>query len=437
MAENNAQTPAEVRKNPAFDLSLEYGKFKISLKINDVLLAAGAVATGVVALYCSNNEGLMQAVKNALQKTILGVVDPIVTKIIDGHSVLVELCCKTERSFLTFLDDFDKKVVKFRLEEELKQIGSNSDFEVTICNKKEIDEQASQIRNNMDWHSSEKLVNFKYEERELQIKQKTVHAESRIKQDNDLELRGMVQELKSENEFLRQELERMKKEIERLQCEKTDLTPAVPGGEPSARISLVSSWPPEEVSIKLSPTSPNIQAGSKVEFQCTVRGCEQVFYRWSKDGQVLSGEETSTLILDPVKVQDFGIYECAVRNDKHKDSSCLKSKAVELDVKPAVGKRYRTLAEAFDSDLNLKLKVAMLLEEDTDAYGKAYRKVAFHYQMSNYGHLGQRKTPGEDVLNFLQASHPDLNVYDFCKVLKREDVRRLDIVNELVAYLIR
>ena len=73
----------------------------------------------------------------------------------------------------------------------------------------------------MDWHSSEKLVNFKYEERELQIKQKTVLAESRIKQDNDLELRGMVQELKSENEFLRQELERMRKEIERLQCEKT------------------------------------------------------------------------------------------------------------------------------------------------------------------------------------------------------------------------
>ena len=76
-----------------------------------------------------------------------------------------------------------------------------------------------------------------------------------------------------------------------------------------------------------------------MEFQCTVRGCEQVFYRWSKDGQVLPREKTSTLILDPVKVQDFGFYECAVRNDKHEDSSWQKSKAVELDVKPPEGKR--------------------------------------------------------------------------------------------------
>lgn len=215
-----------------------------------------------------------------------------------------------------------------------------------------------------------------------------------------------------------------------------DLTPEAHGQEPSARPSLGSSWPPEEVSIKLSPTSPNIQAGSRVEFQCTVRGCEQVFYRWSKDGEVLSGKNTSTLILDPVKVQDFGIYKCAVRNDKHEDSSCQESKAVELDVKPAVGKRYRTLAEAFDSDLNLKEKVAILLEKDIDAYRKSYRKVAFHYKMSNYDHLERHRTPGEDVLDFLKASHPNLNVYDFCKVLKREDVRRLDIVDKLVDYLI-
>lgn len=86
--------------------------------------------------------------------------------------------------------------------------------------------------------------------------------------------------------------------------------------------------------------------------------------------------------------------------------------------------------------MNLKETVAALLEQETNAYRKAYRKVAFHYQMSNFGHLDRSKAPGEDVLDFLKASHPDLNVYDFCKVLKREDVRRLDIVKKLVDYLI-
>lgn len=97
---------------------------------------------------------------------------------------------------------------------------------------------------------------------------------------------------------------------------------------------------------------------------------------------------------------------------------------------------YRTLAEAFDTNLKLKETVGDLLGQQTNAYRKTYRKVAFHYHMSNIGQLDRSEASGEDVLDFLRASHPDLNVYDFCKVLKREDVRRLDIVKELVDYLI-
>ena len=99
------------------------------------------------------------------------------------------------------------------------------------------------------------------------------------------------------------------------------------------------SWPPKEVTIKLFPNSPKIpQAGSRVEFHCTVRGCQQVLYRWFKDGQELQGKDSSTLILDPLKVQDYGFYNCKVRIDKHDDSSCVASEVVELDVTPAEGK---------------------------------------------------------------------------------------------------
>ena len=78
-----------------------------------------------------------------------------------------------------------------------------------------------------------------------------------------------------------------------------------------------------------------------MKFQCAVRGCQQdlMFYRWFKDEQELQGEANSTLILDPLKVQDFGSYRCEVsRSNKRDDSSCVESDVVELDVTPAEGK---------------------------------------------------------------------------------------------------
>ena len=80
------------------------------------------------------------------------------------------------------------------------------------------------------------------------------------------------------------------------------------------------------------------QAGSRVEFQCTVRGCQHVFYRWFKDGQELQGKDNSTLILDSLEVKDFGFYKCEVRSDKRYESNCVASEVVELDVTPAEGK---------------------------------------------------------------------------------------------------
>ncbi|XP_029208472.2 uncharacterized protein LOC114972102 isoform X2 [Acropora millepora] len=196
---------------------------------------------------------------------------------------------------------------------------------------------------------------------------------------------------------------------------------------------------PSDVTIQLVTNGPKIpQANSRVEFQCTVRGCQQVFYRWYKDEQELQEEDKSTLILDPLKVQDFGFYKCEVRSDKRYDSICVESNVVDLDVTPAEGKSYRKLSEVFNSDMNLKEAVANLLEKETTACRKAYKHVAFHYNMKGIDHLEvQRKTsPGEDVLVYLETALPDLTVYHFCKVLKGENIRRLDIVKKLVDYLI-
>lgn len=42
---------------------------------------------------------------------------------------------------------------------------------------------------------------------------------------------------------------------------------------------------------------------------------------------------------------------------------------------------------------------------------------------------------GAKTLEYLQARHPDLTVYDFCKTLKEQSIRRLDIVRKLQEHL--
>ena len=62
-----------------------------------------------------------------------------------------------------------------------------------------------------------------------------------------------------------------------------------------------------------------------------------MLYRWFKDEQELPGGNNSTLILDPLKMQDFGSYRCKVRSDKRDDVPFVPSNVVELDVTPAEG----------------------------------------------------------------------------------------------------
>ena len=54
---------------------------------------------------------------------------------------------------------------------------------------------------------------------------------------------------------------------------------------------------------------------------CVVSGSEPIFYQWLKDGVPLqddgrvSGSNDSTLMVDPVKGDDFGGYRCNASND--------------------------------------------------------------------------------------------------------------------------
>ena len=97
---------------------------------------------------------------------------------------------------------------------------------------------------------------------------------------------------------------------------------------------------------------------------------------------------------------------------------------------------YRELSEVFESDFNLRETVAKLLEKKT-ACRQAYKHVASHFNMKDVGYLERRDNPGEDVLVYLETTHPNLTIYRFCKALKAKNIRRLDIVNKLVGYLIQ
>ena len=73
-------------------------------------------------------------------------MDPEVTNITDGHSILVKLQCHSEMSLLLFLEDYESKTIKFRLEKELKKIGFNDQLEVVIQNEELVNKEATEIR---------------------------------------------------------------------------------------------------------------------------------------------------------------------------------------------------------------------------------------------------------------------------------------------------
>ena len=134
-------------QDPALDVtasaSVGPSEFKVSfsLKISSERLAAGAlVGCAVTALWSRDPELVYGAVQRALE-----ALGAHVQNIIRG-SILVELQCDTKEGLLSFVEAFDTKKVKQRLEEEFGKIGFEEGLEVTITNEKEVYDIVNQIR---------------------------------------------------------------------------------------------------------------------------------------------------------------------------------------------------------------------------------------------------------------------------------------------------
>ena len=148
--EEDEERGEERRAIPAVGVDVSYGSFKFSLKISDretaksiltgVGIGCGVVALGIGALYLTNPQLVMNAVRGALETTTglqVGNITP--------GSILVELLCNSEESFQSFMNDFEKEEVKRRLIKEFEKAGYKGELEVIIKNKEEADRHMRKI----------------------------------------------------------------------------------------------------------------------------------------------------------------------------------------------------------------------------------------------------------------------------------------------------
>lgn len=87
-------------------------------------------------------------------------------------------------------------------------------------------------------------------------------------------------------------------------------------------------------------------------------------------------------------------------------------------------------------DLDTQEKIATHLENRTPGLG-GWRQIAAEYGMEKHQIRGleNARQPGQEVMEFLLGSNPDLTVYSFCKRLKEDNMNRLDIVKLLEGHL--
>ncbi|XP_068702578.1 uncharacterized protein [Montipora foliosa] len=212
--------------------------------------------------------------------------------------------------------------------------------------------------------------------------------------------------------------------------------PSLPAAGEDPDQPLGKSCP--SLTIEEHPRTQKQTEGSRVELKCIVKGGTKVTYQWFKDGAEVPEEKSSSLILHKLKVQDFGFYKCEVRScDAGQHNSCfITSHVAELDVAPSAGRDYRLLKDVFEQSLDTQRTVENLLCKEIMRC-RAWEQVAFKYKMDlNYLNSKRSGDQGEEVIAYLKASNPNLSVYNFCKTLKEDSIRRLDIVDELSSYLV-
>jgi len=212
-------------------------------------------------------------------------------------------------------------------------------------------------------------------------------------------------------------------------------TPQVsPHGTPKSQKGHNSHTSGGQIEIVQQPKSQNQREGSRVEFtcECQVQGSCEVWYHWLKDDTELQEQNNSSLILDSVKMRDFGCYSCRITHGRgHREA--VTSEPAFLEVSPCEGKRLKYLREV---DLDTRDKIAILLEDKTPGLGGC-RQIAAKYGMEEHlvRGLANLRQSGNAVLEFLRGSKPDLTVYSFCKTLKEDNMNRCDIVMVLEDHL--
>lgn len=212
-------------------------------------------------------------------------------------------------------------------------------------------------------------------------------------------------------------------------------TPRVsPHGTPKSQTSDDSHASGEQIKLVQQPISQNQREGSRVEFtcECQVQGNSEVWYQWFKDDTELQQQNNASLILDSVKMHDFGCYRCCITH-RGGHGEAVTSKPAVLEVSPCEGKRLKYLREV---ELGTRDEIAIRLEHKTPGLG-GYRQLAANYRMKEYEvrSLENSRQPGQDVLEFLRGSNTDLTVYSFCKKLKEDNMKRFDIVKVLENHL--
>ena len=151
MAGKGANAAAEATR-AALQLSLSASHSSgfsgaVSLKIGNPILA-GVLGAGTLlgAFYLANKSLVEKAIRNSLEgRHETGITDPEVRSIKPG-SIIVELYCLTDRSLLKFVEDYEAKKVKHRLEEEFTKIGFNEELNLTIRNDEEVYKKVQEIR---------------------------------------------------------------------------------------------------------------------------------------------------------------------------------------------------------------------------------------------------------------------------------------------------
>ena len=87
------------------------------------------------------------------------------------------------------------------------------------------------------------------------------------------------------------------------------------------------------------PKSQTKTEGSRLEFtcECQEQGNCEVRYQWFKDGAELLGQNNPSLVLDSVKMRDFGCYRCCISHGESHEGAITSEHAV-LEVHPCEGK---------------------------------------------------------------------------------------------------